>query len=307
MAKYYDQNHNAKDLSQNTDKLIALYLEHQTHRHNLGELAKVSLNMCNHFVGKRFKDEFKDKPIYFISHTDIDKFLDSFISFEDGEYGNKRKIGATNRDSHKRYIGAFFKWVQRTHNTALPSNPMVNTRIVYAKKDDPKAYTPDAVKTMLDHAEDAIIPYMAVQLFGGARSHEATLIRWNDISWNTNEISLSKEITKTGRSRILTMKPNLIRILSTHCPKDTTSLLCSIPLKSIERKLRTIRNENNIESIHSGFRHSFCTYSLAKYKLDFTMRNSGHTSSTTLLKYYYAPALNREPDAERYFALGLNK
>lgn len=284
MALFYEDHHRSSDHTRQTGKLIEQYLAFQSNRYDLGELRQSSLSSCKQFVGKRFKEKFSNQTINTITHVQIDKFLDSLVSTKINANGDDIRVGIPNRRSHKSYIGGFFKWVLKYHDV-LTKNPMEKTRKVPNDLDDPEIYTPTEIKIMLHHADAILVPYMAVQLFGGARATEATRIRWNHISWSTNEIKLPKEVTKGRRGRILHMKPNLIKILKAHRPEKEEGLICDMPTKTIEKRLRELRKAHGIKNIHSGFRHCFCTYSVAKFDIGKTMMESGHKSSQQLIDH----------------------
>jgi|GEM_PF-5376457 len=306
MALFFEVHHRTTDHTRKTGELITQYLGAQEKRFQLGELRETSLSSCRQFLSKGFKDTFGERAIDTITHKDIDAFLDALVFVKEDKHGQSVKVGVANRKSHKTYIGGFFKWVQK-HHDVLPISPMPKTRSIRQEKDDPDVYSVAEVKTMLKNTPKELVPYMAVQLFGGARATEATRIRYEYISWRTNEIKLPKEATKGRRGRILHMKPNLAKILAEHRPDTDKGLLCNMPVKTIEKRLRELREAHGIRNIHSGFRHGFCTYSVAKFGVEKTMMESGHKSSQLIVDHYLSPSLNLKEDAEEYFNIGLDK
>jgi len=304
MANYYELQHRAVDHTHETGKLIDSYLQAQQEKFDRGDLRQTSKDACRQFVGKSFRDKFGAKDINTISGAELNAFLNAFITLEE-EDGLPVQKGVPNRNSHRRYIGGFFKWVMKTKDV-LVASPMEKVETYTESKENPEVYTPEQVELMLDKSPAELIPYMIVQLFCGARAYEATRIKWDYFQWGeAPSIKLPKQAAKKGKERMLLLKPNAVALLQKYRPKNDKGLICTVPIKSIERRILAMKKANGIPSIHSGLRHCFCTYATEQFGIEWTMRRCGHDSSKTLLDHYVHEDHGMMKEAAKFWSIGL--
>jgi integrase len=59
----------------------------------------------------------------------------------------------------------------------------------------------------------SVVPYLVVQLFGGLRPFEASRLNWERIHFETKQIEVLAETSKTRETRFVDMEPRLIEWL----------------------------------------------------------------------------------------------
>jgi integrase len=105
----------------------------------------------------------------------------------------------------------------------LISSPLAIKKFPRGKKHEapPNPLTPEEAARLLVHAEDSVMPYIAIGLFAGLRSSEREQLNWKDVHFGVEPyIDLSAKITKTGRRRHIPILPALQSFLSPHIKSE---------------------------------------------------------------------------------------
>jgi integrase len=97
-------------------------------------------------------------------------------------------------------------------------NPTENVKVRVRNGEEVKILTVPEVRQLLAAASNcelpaSVIPYLAVQLFGGLRPFEAAQLRWERIHFETHQIEVRGETNKTRETRFVDMEPLLIEWL----------------------------------------------------------------------------------------------
>jgi integrase len=92
----------------------------------------------------------------------------------------------------------------------ISANPTENIK-VRVKNSDVKILSVQEVKRLLKAAQScerpaSVIPYLAVQLFAGLRPFEAARLRWERIHFDTKQIEVLGETSKTRETRFVEME-----------------------------------------------------------------------------------------------------
>jgi integrase len=96
-------------------------------------------------------------------------------------------------------------------------NPTENIK-VRVKNAEVEILTVPEVRQLLSAAQScelqaSVIPYLAVQLFAGLRPFEAAQLRWERIHFDTKQIEVRGETSKTRETRFVEMEPLLTQWL----------------------------------------------------------------------------------------------
>lgn len=96
-------------------------------------------------------------------------------------------------------------------------NPAENVK-VRVKSADVLILSVDDTKKLLRSAQksanpQSVLPYLLVQLFGGLRPFEAARLHWERIHFETKQIEVLGETSKTRETRFVQMEPQLIEWL----------------------------------------------------------------------------------------------
>ena len=99
----------------------------------------------------------------------------------------------------------------------VTSNATDNIK-VKVKKSDVLILSVEDVKKLLraalnSESPDSVLPYLVVQLFGGLRPFEAARLDWERIHFETKQIEVLAETSKTRETRFVQMDPLLIEWL----------------------------------------------------------------------------------------------
>jgi integrase len=143
-----------------------------------------------------FKNSVANAPVDQITADDIEAHL------------AKRNVSPSSKDNDRRAISRFFAWCIERPRRWMTSNPCAVVAI--EKPTDaapPQILTVTECKQLLRGAErthgGALVPYVAVCLFGGLRPEEAARLNWQQVNLADGEIRLEAGQTKTGCSRVI--------------------------------------------------------------------------------------------------------
>jgi integrase len=105
----------------------------------------------------------------------------------------------------------------RTEGKWITSNATDNIK-VRVKGGDIAILSVAEVKQLVSAARNyeqpqSVVPYLVVQLFGGLRPFEASRLNWERIHFETKQIEVLAETSKTRETRFVDMEPRLIEWL----------------------------------------------------------------------------------------------
>jgi integrase len=97
-------------------------------------------------------------------------------------------------------------------------NPTENIKVRVPKNGEVKILTIPETRQLLNAAlacehPASVIPYLVVQLFAGLRPTEAAKLRWERIHFQTGQIEVLGETSKTRETRFVTLEPLLVEWL----------------------------------------------------------------------------------------------
>ena len=245
------------------------------------ESAKVRLH--------RLSADMDNCPVHAISKSDLQAWIDGF--------------NPENGDNYRRAVRPFFKYAMgQGYRT---SNPATGIEILAAEKDLPTILPPAIVEAIFRAAESKhprVIPYLSVGFFGGLRPAEAQGLEWEDIDLTNGRIKIVGKVSKTRRSRIVTMPTNLVRWLTKHRPKKASGLIAP-PYMTLRRWRTWLADTVGLESWPKDVaRHCFASYDLAlNQSIDKTALQLGHVETGTLFRHYRGLATKDE--AKAFFAI----
>jgi integrase len=161
----------------------------------------------------------------------------------------------------------------------------------------PGILTIEQTRALLNAADESMVPYYAIALFGGVRDNEIQRLDWRSVNLLTGYITIESAASKTGRKRLVPITPNmkawLLPVAKSHGPVT--------PDNVVEAKKATFKLAGIKEWPHDATRHSFGTYGMARCK------DIGHISeimgnSPGIVKKHYQTAVEFEKGDE-FFAI----
>lgn len=196
----------------------------------------------------RFAEHFKGKPIGAIESEQIADWLR-------GLPGSPHT-----RQNARRVLHNFFgyavrrKMAQTNPVTIIPSFRIPDHEILI--------FTPDEIRSLLNYAAPAIVPYLALGAFAGLRSAELLKLRWEAIEFHTGNVRIGSDIAKTRSKRLIPLADNL-RAWLTPYAQPHGLILAEHEQWKLRRYLHEACERAGIKWKNNALRHSYATYRMA--------------------------------------------
>jgi integrase len=123
-------------------------------------------------------------------------------------------------------------------------------------------YSPEEMSRLLEHADNEILPFIAIGGFAGLRSAEILRLDWRDVDLKEDFIEVSAANSKVGCRRIVPVKDNLRQWLLTIPSGQRKGPV--VPVKSVPKRLARLSQKAGVEWKHNALRHSCISYRMAE-------------------------------------------
>ncbi len=205
------------------------------------------------------------------------KRLDSFSVIELEEYVTKSVGGAPKtRKNHVTTIRSFGRWC-RTEKKWLPRaepSAFEEVKLPRVKSADKAIYSPEELTRLLVFCPREMLPFLVIGAFGLMRAAERERLEGRHWQPEHNQFSLTNDITKTSRRRIVGAEPNLIEWMKLIPVNGGTILTGNSPYRQTAR----IAKAANVAWKQNALRSSGISYHLQKYKNPaLTAMKAGHS------------------------------
>src|SRR5271166_44271 len=155
----------------------------------------------------------------------------------------------------------------------ISTNPTENIK-VRVKNGDVKTLSVDQIKRLLSAVQksadsQSIGPFFLVQLFAGLRPFEASRLNWNKIHFETQQLEILGETSKTRETRFVAMTPTLIEWLLPYRKAEGSIIGADFvrTLKGVKRKAGFTFGKNKTNPWPKDvLRHCYGSYWLAVHK-----------------------------------------
>jgi integrase len=134
----------------------------------------------------------------------------------------------------------------------------------------------------LTKEHNELMAYVAMGLFAGIRPEETQRLTWEHVNLETAEITIPHTISKTKKTRLFKIEPNLLAWLKAH--KSTGQPL--IPSENFLNKLVAFKKSLSFKWIADGLRHTFATFEYARSKNLETLRYIMGNSPGVIERFY---------------------
>jgi len=121
-------------------------------------------------------------------------------------------------------------------------------------------FSPEELVKLMDKAEDAMKPFLAVQAFAGLRHAEAARLDWSEIDLADKFIEVPAFKSKNNQRRLVPIHENLVAWLTPH--KKDRGPICEFA--NTTKQILKIADEAKLTWKHNGLRHSFISYRVAE-------------------------------------------
>ncbi|MBA2271362.1 MAG: tyrosine-type recombinase/integrase [Chthoniobacterales bacterium] len=194
-----------------------------------------------------------------------------------------------------RILGGLFNYGRKRDLCA--TNPIEKLDRKKLPPKEVEIYAPEQAAVLLNSAEAAILPWLAVCMFAGLRASEARQLVWGDIDFTENFIRVRAAVSKTRSPRAIPMEANLRQWLLPFRREDTAQIAPQ-GLNVLRSQLRAAHRTSEVPQIKHGPRHSYASYLLARDgSVDALLLNVGHTDATTTFRHYHRVATARAAKA----------
>jgi integrase len=149
----------------------------------------------------------------------------------------------------------------------LPKNQPTEAEAISVVKEQPTAigiFTPEQMTTLLSHADERFVPYLAIGGFAGLRHAELMRLDWSDVKLGQATIVVSAKAAKTSQRRIVPIQPNLRKWLMPLARQS--GVMFTGDGSRFLNHVTAIARDNELTWPHNGLRHSYASYRLAQCK-----------------------------------------
>lgn len=224
----------------------------------------------------RFAADFK-LPINRIGHRELADWLNGLR-----DERSKKPISARTWNNYRAALAALFQFAK--DRKYLPSDwaeldAVVPIKLKLAR---PEIFSPDQLSALLSAASDELRPAIAISAFAGVRSDEVLRLRWEDIKWEDGYIFLTREITKTSRTRKAPLPDNLVEWLKPW--RESIGKVCLYKNLSVGKT--NVGRRVGIKWKRNALRKSFISYRLASgITVDRVAEEAGNSPSVIHQSY----------------------
>jgi integrase len=152
---------------------------------------------------------------------------------------------------------------------------------------------------MLNGADEALVPVIALGGLAGLRREEIMRLEWADVWHVGGKVEISARIAKGRKRRLVDICPALADWLQPY--RNATGLVWAGSASGLEAALRSVREAANIPSRRNGLRHAFITFHMAMHANENLTSAEAGNSPQMLHEHYRALATKAE--AEKWFAV----
>ena len=186
---------------------------------------------------------------------------------------------------------------RQTEAELIPSNRRLNSM---KKSGAIGIYTPEQIAKILAAAPPRIATIFAIGAFAGLRQAELHRLRWHSI--HADHIVIEADNAKTASRRIVPITANLAAWLANAKRGREDESLCRYSHENLlARNMTAAIRAAELEPVHNGLRHSFCTYRLASTKNAAQVALEAGNSPQMLFKHYRELATQK--DAAAWFSV----
>jgi integrase len=186
----------------------------------------------------------------------------------------------------------------------ITTNPAEDIKVT-VKHADVEILSVEQLRRLLSVAQrcqhpQSVIPYLSVQLFGGLRPFEAAALRWERINFETKQIEVKAETSKTRETRYVPLEEALSEWLFAYRKADGSILgpFFAETLRTVKRKAGFGKRRPWPKDV---LRHCYGSYWLALYQ-DRSHLAERMGNTVTVIKRHYRCAIPA-PVAREFWTL----
>jgi integrase len=218
----------------------------------------------------------------------------------------KKDAAARTKENMLRQIISLFNFARR--QKYVPAELALELSEISTPKKQPSPigiYTPDEMHQILEMADTAVVPALAIAAFAGLRLAEVSRIDWSDVRRSEKLIVVGAEHAKTAARRLVPINKNLVAWLSPYAKRFGPLNPCVEELHNVGNALGD-RFERAVARAkvtwkRNGFRHSYISYRVAAVKdVPAVALECGNSPQVIFSNYR---ALATDAEANKWFSI----
>ena len=171
-----------------------------------------------------------------------------------------------------------------------------------------EVFSPAEMAEILQRADEALIPFLALGAFAGIRHAEIARLDWSEVRLADGFIEVKASKSKTASRRLVPITDNLKAWLAPHqrpngkvCPYASMSKQLLWLAEAVDEKWRTETPPGGFAWKHNALRHSFISYRVAAVQNVAQVALEAGNSPQMIFRHYRE--LVRPADAVKWFAI----
>ncbi len=234
--------------------------------------------------------------ISFVTSAEIEDFLRGL------------KLSGRSRNNYRRAIGTLFYFGES--RGYLPKGMAQVDSVAVAKEEDSEIeiFRPGELMAVLEYAEPALIPFIAIGAFAGLRHAEIQRLDWSEVRLDDGFIEVKASKAKTASRRLVPIQDNLRRWLAPHrqaegkvSPYASMSKQLLWLAEAVDEKWQKETPPGSFEWKHNALRHSFISYRVAQIQNVAQVALEAGNSPRMVFSNYRE--IVRPADAEKWFGI----
>jgi integrase len=214
-------------------------------------------------------------------------------------YTTALKVGGRSKNNVRKHLKNLFHFAQS--RGYLPKG-LTEADDLARVKENPKPigiYRPDEMAKLLQHADEDMIPFLAIGAFAGLRHAEILRLDWSEIDLADGHIEVKATKAKTASRRLVPIAENLRQWLMPRHQGSGKVVL----VEQMSEKLRKLgkKKEVKIAWKRNALRHSFISYRVAEVQNVAQVALEAGNSPKIIFSNYRE--LVKAADAKKWFAV----
>jgi integrase len=230
------------------------------------------------------------RPIASIGQADIVAWLD------------EKGVQGETRDGYRRCFHALFNRAIKREDPLLTQNPCAHIERAAQDEKTPEYFSAKDTAAIMAAAETKapeIVPYLALQFFGGLRPGEAAGLDWSKIDLGEKTLTIDARTSKKRRRRIITLNDTLTAWLARYV--KVAGRVGRATKEQTNFSLRKVQKAARVAWIQDGPRHTFATMFYATTPDAVALAAAmGNTSGVVFDNYR---GLAKKKDAEQFWQI----
>ena len=252
------------------------------------EVEGLSLEHVRHTKGRlrRFASKFK-MPIAMVLGPEMQTYIAGL------------KVGGRTKNNVRKHLKKLFHFAQS--RGYLPKGPTEADDLTRCKETPMpiSIYTPEEMAKLLKHADEDIIPFLAIGAFAGLRHAEVLRLDWSEIDLAGGLIEVKAAKAKTASRRLVPISANLKKWLAPRHEGFGKVVL----VEQVSGKLYDLTKNEQVGMTwkRNALRHSYISYRVAQTQNVAQTALEAGTSPKIIFSNYRE--LVKPADAVKWFAI----